>query len=71
MLTNAGALERFFGAGGTFRHTRTHSGSGGLKLNPTATVALAPDTKERTPESARSNSLRASQYDIGFMPAHP
>src|SRR5687768_10295947 len=28
-------------------------------------------TKERTPESARSSSLKASQYDIGFIPAQP
>ncbi|HLP40186.1 MAG TPA: putative LPS assembly protein LptD, partial [Fibrobacteria bacterium] len=37
-------LSRFFGVGGTFRQTRTHSANGSLKLNPTAGWQMAYDT---------------------------
>ena len=41
---DADPVSRFFGGGGSFRHTRTHSASGGLKLNPTAGWQMAYDT---------------------------
>lgn len=38
-------VSDFLGVGGTFRHTRTHSASGSLKLNPTAGWQMSYNTQ--------------------------